>query len=112
VDGPPTIIGLVERAVRAWLLAVTNGEDPDPRGSIEEAAYSEFYIDPSRPDRIRTSGLAEDRCGLWVEPSDVVLGPDGTTLLVDVKLAFRRDGQPVETEFQVSFSEALKPVIH
>ena len=57
-------------------------------------------------ERCRVLGPGPLRAGAAVP------GSDGTTLLVDVKFAYRRDGQPVEAEFQLRFSEALKAVIH
>jgi hypothetical protein len=112
MDHSPTIIWLVEQAVREWVLAVNSSEELDPQELIKESAYSVFYMDEKRPNQIQMSGPDEDRCGLWIEPYDVCSEQVGSALLVDVKIAHRIDGQPTVTEFQVSMTEDLKALIH
>jgi len=106
VDHAPTIIWLVEQAVREWVLAVSS-EEPGV-----ESAYRVFYMDPKRPNEIGPCGADQDRCELSIEPCDVVPGQGGAALLVDVKVAHRLNGQPTVTEFQVSLNENLKALIH
>jgi hypothetical protein len=109
---PPTIIALVEQAVRDWVRAVDLGDECDPRDLTKEAAYCVFYMDALRPNQIQTTGSDADRCGIRIEPSDVAPAQDGAALVVDVTLAHRRDGQPTVTEFQVSLNEDLKVLVH
>ena len=109
-----TIIDLVARVIRGWVIALDDGDEDDPDSERPSAggAYSVFYIDAERPNEIAMSGALADRCELWAEPSDVRPGQRGAELLVDVRIAHRRDGKPAVTEFQVSLSEALKSQIH
>lgn len=103
---PPTIIALVEQAVRDL------GDETFPSDATDQAAYGVFYMDATRPHEIRISGPEEDRCALRIEPADVVPEQDGMVLVVDVTLAHRRDGQPAVIEFQVSLNEDLKVTVH
>lgn len=112
MDHPPTIIWLVEQAVREWVLAVSGSEEPDPRDLTRESAYSVFYMDETRPNQIQMSGSDRERCGIWIEPRDVCPETGSTALLVDVKVAHRLDGEPTVTEFQVSLNEDLKALVH
>ena len=108
MDHSPTIIWLVEQAVREWILATSSEETH--LGSA--SAYRVFYMDPKRPNEIQPCGAVEDRCELSIEPCDVVPERDGASLLVDVKLSHRVDGAPRVTEFQVSLNENLKVLVH
>jgi hypothetical protein len=112
MDRSPTIIWLVEQAVREWVLAVNGSEEADPRELLKESAYSVFYMDEQRPNQIQTSGSDQDRCGIWIEPCDVCLDQGSPALLVDVKVAHRLDGKPTVTEFQVSLNENLEALVH
>ncbi len=109
---PPTIIALVEQAVRDWVRAIDLDGTVDPQYATKQAAYTVFYMDAKRPNEIQTSGLDEDRCGIRIEPCDVTPEQGGAALVVDVTLAHRRDGQPAVTEFQVSLNEDLKVTVH
>jgi len=112
VDPSPTIIWLVEQAVREWVLAVNSSEEPDPQDVTKESAYSVFYMDEARPNQIQMSGSDRDRCGIWIEPCEVHPEAGSTALLVDVKVAHRLDGEPTVTEFRVSLNEDLKALVH
>jgi hypothetical protein len=112
LDHPPTIVWLVEQAVREWVLAVSANDQPGPEDAVKESAYSVFYMDETRPNQIQASGLDRDRCGIWIEPCDVRPENGSAALLVDVKVAHRRDGQPTVTEFQISLTEDLKALVH
>jgi hypothetical protein len=109
---PPTIIALIEQAVRDWVRAIDLDGIVDPRAATKQAAYTVFYMDAKRPNEIQTSGLEEDRCGIRIEPCDVTPEQGGAALVVDVTLAHRRDGQPTVTEFQVALNEDLKVAVH
>jgi len=108
VDHSPTIIWLVEQAVREWVLASSSEEPRHGLGS----AYRVFYADPKRPNEIQPCGADQDRCELTIEPCDVVPGRGGAALLVDVTISHRVDGDPTVTEFQVSLNENLKALVH
>jgi hypothetical protein len=112
MDDSPTIIWIVEQAVREWGLAVNGGDESDPRDLTKESAYSVFYMDAKRPNQIQTSGPDQDRCGISIKPCDACLEQGGTGLLVDVRLAHRVDGLPTLTEFRVSLDENLKVAFH
>ena len=105
-DQPPTLIWLVEQAVREWILG--SGSERSRR----ESAYRVFYADPKRPNEIQPCGADEDRCELSIEPNDVVPGCGGAALLVDVTISQRINGQARTTEFQVSLTEDLKALVH
>jgi hypothetical protein len=107
-----TIIGLVARAMRGWVAAIECDEDSDSPSACSGGAYSVFYVDARWPNEIQMRGAEADRCELWIEPSDVRAGPGGPELLVDVKIAHRRDGEPAVTEFQIALTEELKPLVH
>ena len=108
MDQSPTIIWLVEQAVREWMLAASSEEVH--LGSA--SAYRVFYMDPKRPNEIQPCGADEDRCELSIEPCDVIRAWDGAALLVDVKLSHRVDGRSRVVEFQVSLNEKLKVLVH
>jgi hypothetical protein len=107
---PPTIIALVEQAVKAWVLAVDLRDDA--RDLTKESAYAVFYTDTRWPNQIQTSGPDEARWGLRIRPSDVWPGTGGSALIVDVTLAHRVDGRPTTTQFQVALNEDLLVVVH
>ena len=104
----PTIIWLVEQAVREWILAASHEDVPPGSAS----AYRVFYTDPKRPNEIQPCGADEDRCELSIEPCDVVPEPEGAALLVNVKLSRCVDGSPTVTEFRVSLNENLRVLVH
>ncbi len=112
VDKRLTIIDLVAQAIRGWVIALDHGEEAEPWQASAAGAYSVFYIDAKKPNEIQMRGAKADRCELWARPSDVRPGQGGADLLVDVKIAHRRDGEPVVTEFQISLTEELRPLIH
>jgi len=112
VDHAPTIIWLVEQAVREWVLAALGSDEPDPQVLNRDSAYSVFYMDETRPNQIQMSGSPRERCDIWIEPCDVCAETGGAALLVDVKIAHRRDGKPAVTQFQVSLNEDLKALVH
>ena len=112
MDRPPTIISLVEEAVRDWVLAVDGSDRPDPQDVGEESAHRVFYVDETRPNQMLTSGPDRDRCGIWIDACDVCPENGSAALLVDVKVAHRLNGQPAVTEFQVSLTEDLKVLVH
>lgn len=110
---PPTIVALVEQAVRDWVRAVDLDDEDDAGTLTSQSAYGVFYMDATRPNQIQTSGPDEHRCGLRIAPSDVTPEPGGgAALVVDVTLAHRRDGQPAVLEFQVSLNEDLRVTVH
>jgi hypothetical protein len=111
MDHAPTIIWLVEQAVREWVLA-SSSEVHGPESVIRQSAFSVFYTDPNRPNEIQPCGADQDRCRLWIEPCDVCPGQGSVALLVDVKVAHRLNGQSTVTEFQVSLNEDLKALVH
>ena len=106
MDHAPTIIWLVEQAVREWVLSAS-GEELGV-GS----AYRVFYMDPKRPNEIQPCGADRDRCELSIEPCDVVPEQGGAALLVDVKVSHRVNGHPRMIEFQVSLNENLRAMVH
>jgi hypothetical protein len=112
MDHPPTIIWLVEQAVREWVLGVTCSEARDPQDRVPAPSFSVFYVDRRQPNQIQPTGAAEDRCRLWIEPNDVCSETGLAALLVDVKIAHRIDGRPTVTEFQVSLTEDLRVLVH
>jgi hypothetical protein len=112
MDNRLTIVDLVAQAIRGWIVALDQDDETDQRPALKGGAYSVFYIDAERPNEIQMRGAAADRCELWAEPSDVQPGQDGVDLLVDVRISHRRDGAPAVTEFQISFTEQLKPMVH
>ncbi len=107
-----TIIGLVVQAMRGWITAAEDAEETGGEAPRADSAYSVFYIDAERPNEIQMRGASADRCELWIEPSDVRAGLGGTELLVDVRIAHRRDGAPAITEFQVVFNAEMTPLVH
>src|SRR3954469_12073771 len=110
---PPTIIALVEQAVRDWVRTVDLSDEGDAGDLTSQAAYSVFYTNAAQPNRIQASGPVEDRCGMRIQPSDVTPDPGGgAALVVDVTLDHQRNGQPTVTEFQVSLNEDLKVMVH
>jgi hypothetical protein len=112
MEQPATIIWLVEQAVREWVLAASDNDQPDLQDVTKESAYSVFYMDEARPNQIQAKGADRDRCGIWIEPCDVRPENGSAALLVDVKVAHRLNGQPTVTEFQVSLTEDLKALVH
>jgi hypothetical protein len=106
VNHSPTIIWLIEQAVREWILGM-NGDELGPAST-----YSVFYTDPKRPNEIHPCGVDANRCELSIEPCDVCPEQGGVALLVDVKVAHRVDGDPRVTEFQVSLNENFKALVH
>ncbi|MBV8167455.1 MAG: hypothetical protein JO021_11725 [Alphaproteobacteria bacterium] len=107
MDRSPTIIWLVEQAVREWVLKA----DREVRlGSA--SAFCVFYMDPTRPNEIQPCGADENRCELSFEPCDVLPQRHSVDLLIDVKISQRVGGRSTVTEFQVSLDENLKVVVH
>ncbi len=104
----PTIIWLVEQAVREWVLAAGIGETY--RGC--DSAFRVFYMDPMRPNEIQPCGADEDRHELSFEPCDALPERDGAALLINVTLSRRVDGCSRVTEFQVALNEKLKAMVH
>jgi hypothetical protein len=107
-----TIIGLVVKAMRGWIIAAEEAEETDSEAPSAGGAYSVFYVDAERPNEIQMRGASADRCELWIEPSEVRSGPGGTELLVDVRIAHPRDGAPAITKFQVVFDAEMTPLVH